>query len=40
MVDFYALLMRLQRINRFFYRNVMCKTYPNFIPPPIERNKF
>ncbi len=38
--DLYALLMRLQRINRFFYRHVMRKTYPNFVPPDIERNKF
>jgi hypothetical protein len=38
--DFYALLMRLMRINRFFYRHVLRKTYPNFIAPPIERNKF
>lgn len=38
--DFYALLMRLLRVNRFFYRYVMRKTYPNFIPPKIERNKF
>ncbi len=38
--DFYALLVRLLRINRFFYRHILRKTYPNFIAPHIERNKF
>jgi len=38
--DFYALLMRLMRINSVFYRHILRKTYPNFIPPRIERNKF
>ncbi len=38
--DFYALLMNLFRANRVFHRVVLRKTYPNFIPPRIERNKF
>jgi hypothetical protein len=38
--DFYALLMALFRANRVFHRWVLRTTYPNFIPPKIERNKF
>jgi hypothetical protein len=38
--DFYALLMRLFRVNRAFHRYVLRRTYPNFIPPHIARNKF
>ena len=38
--DVYALLMRLYRINRAFYRHVLRRPYPNFIPPKIDRNKF
>lgn len=38
--DFYALLMRLFRVNRAFHRHVLRRTYPNFIPPHIARNKF
>lgn len=38
--DFYALLMKLFRANRGFHRHILRKTYPNFIPPHIERNKF
>ncbi len=38
--DFYALAMRLMRVNRFFYRTILRTTYPNFIAPTIDRNKF
>lgn len=38
--DFYAILMALFRANRFFHRRVLRRTYPNFIPPAIARNKF
>lgn len=38
--DFYAILMALFRANRAFHRLVLRRTYPNFIPPKIERNKF
>ena len=38
--DFYALAMKAMRINRFFYRTILRKTYPNFIAPTIDRNKF
>lgn len=38
--DTYELLMRLYRLNRWFHRTILRKTYPSFIPPKINRNKY
>jgi hypothetical protein len=38
--DTWALLWSLHRMNRWFYRKVLRRTYPNLIPPPTERHKF